>query len=317
MRICGTNESAAIRAPIGIIDAMLEIRNATMPFGVCEVRGVDPTTEPGDEAATLQQALAQSGVLVMRMDRKLEDDELQKIASRFGPIKDPIATTKDGERFRYSERRQIIDSGFVMTDEIRQKLGDVTFGGLDDERPGLFETFHCDDTYTAEPARVTVLHARQLPPSGGGPTHFLDMRATYEMLSESRKAEVADLRVMYAHNNHGAFPPRRAATGPADALEEVSHPLVRRHPQAGTRAIFLDLDRATRVENRSIEEGRALLQSLQDHAEKDARRCEHDWHPHDVLAWDNASVQHKAAGNFPIGESRRFWRYMVLPEKPV
>ena len=27
--------------------------------------------------------------------------------------------------------------------------------------------------------------------------------------------------------------------------------------------------------------------------------------------WDNASVQHKASGDFPVGEPRRFWRYMI------
>ncbi len=80
---------------------------------------------------------------------------------------------------------------------------------------------------------------------------------------------------------------------------------------------MLDLDRATHIEGHPIEAGRALLQSLQDHAEKNAPRCQHDWHAHDVLVWDNASVQHKAGGNFRIGEPRRFWRYMVEGERPI
>ena len=53
-------------------------------------------------------------------------------------------------------------------------------GGLDDQRPGLFETWHHDDTYTEDPAAATVLHARALPPSGGGPTCFLDARAAWD-----------------------------------------------------------------------------------------------------------------------------------------
>ena len=52
---------------------------------------------------------------------------------------------------RYSEDRQIIDAGFVLTDELRAELGDLSFGGLDPQRPGLFETFHTDDTYTERP----------------------------------------------------------------------------------------------------------------------------------------------------------------------
>jgi alpha-ketoglutarate-dependent taurine dioxygenase len=80
---------------------------------------------------------------------------------------------------------------------------------------------------------------------------------------------------------------------------------------------YLDLDRATHIHGRPEDEGRALLQSLQDHAEADAPRYQHKWRPHDVLIWDNVSVQHKASGDFPVGEPRRFWRYMIEGETPV
>ena len=64
-------------------------------------------------------------------------------------------------------------------------------------------------------------------------------------------------------------------------------------------------------------EGRALLQSLQDHAEARGSRYDHKWQAHDVLIWDNASVQHRASGDFPVGESRRFWRYMASGPRPI
>ena len=67
-----------------------------------------------------------------------------------GTIKDPVGRTRTGGELRYSERRQIIDAGFVLTDELRAQLGDLEFGG-DSVRPGLFETFHTDDTYTERP----------------------------------------------------------------------------------------------------------------------------------------------------------------------
>ena len=38
--------------------------------------------------------------------------------------------------------------------------------------------------------------------------------------------------------------------------------------------------------------------------------------PFDVLVWDNASVQHKARGDYPVGEPRRFWRHMIEGERP-
>ncbi len=294
---------------------MIEIREHPDGFGAAEVIGVAPSPDVAD-APALRDCLARQGVVCLRMERRLEDDELQAVAQLFGPIKDPVGRTVDGGEFRYSEARQVIDSGFVMTDEIREKLGDFEFGGLDDQRPGLFETFHCDDTYTERPASATVLHARALPPSGGGPTCFIDMRAAYDRLDESTRKAVEGLRVVYAYNNEDAFPPRRAARGPAECLVGVTHPLVRTHAVAGTRSLFLDLDRATHVEGMPVEEGRKLLQSLQDHAESEAPFFAHDWRDADVLVWDNASVQHKAGGNFAVGEPRRFWRYMIEGERP-
>lgn len=294
---------------------MLKVHPPEHGFGVAEVLGVRPDAGEAD-AAILRETLAAHGVVCLRFEQALEDAELQAVVRLFGEIKDPVGRTKDGAEMRYGAARQIIDSGFVMTDEVREKLGDLQFGGLDDERPGLFETFHCDDTYTERPASATVLHARELPPSGGGPTCFMDMRASLALLDAAMQERLAPLRVVYAYDNEDAFPPRRSAQGPHSVLEEVSHPLVRTHAFTGGLSLFHDLDRAKHIEGMSVAEGRALLRELQDHAESKAPRCEHAWRDHDVLAWDNASVQHKAGGNFKVGEPRRFWRYMVSGERP-
>ena len=232
----------------------IEVREPPKGFAVAEVIGVDPAGG-AVQSPILQAALAKFGVVCLRMDQPLEDEELRSVARLFGAIKDPVGRTVDGGEIRYDQERQIIDTGFVLTDELREQLGDPTFGGLDDRRPGLFETFHCDDTYTEKPARATVLHARELPPSGGGPTCFIDMRDAYERLKTATKREVDGLRVLYAYNNDDAFPPRRSARGPSEVLVEVDHPLIRTHAVAGTRALFCDLDRAKHVEGMPIDEG--------------------------------------------------------------
>ena len=183
-----------------------------------------------------------------------------------GPVKDPVADTRDGTVLRYGEDRQIIDAGFVLTDELRAELGDVSFGG-DSLRPGLFETFHTDDSYVEAPAAATVLHARELPSGPGGDTCFLDMRAAFLLLDPRTQGRLYGLRAVHAYNNRGAFPPRVSAEGPFDELVDVVHPIVRAHPVTGAPALYFDLDRATGILGMSEAEGRVLLQELQDHAE--------------------------------------------------
>ena len=310
------NRKAKLRRQRGPDRSMIEIREQAGTFGVAEVRGIS-LDRASAHADSLRAALARSGVVCLRLERLLEEAELEAVARLFGSIKDPVGKTKDGGEIRYGSPLQIIDSGFVMTDEVREKFKDVAFGGLDDDRPGLFETFHCDDTYTERPACATVLHARALPQSGGGPTHFIDMRAAYEQLSPSMKSRIEALKVVYAYNNEEAFPPRRSARGPAEALVDVSHPLVRTHDVAGTRSLFIDLDRAKGIEGMPTQEGRRLLRALQDGAEANAPACQHAWSSFDVLVWDNASVQHKAGGDFKLGEPRLFWRHMIEGERPA
>lgn len=267
-----------------------------------------------NKANEIEQQLAQAGVLCLRINQKLSKEELLGLAGMFGGVKDPIGITKTGEQYQYSPIRQVIDSGWVPTEEEREKY-DLNFGGLDEDRPVLFETFHCDDTFALDPAQYTVLQARALPASGGGPTYFMDMRDAYSRLPDELKRTLNQYTVHYAYDNTvdgtDPFPPRQPARDGGDRLVDVSHPIVRFHPIAKTFSLFMDLDRATHIDQLDGQAGRKLLSELQDNAEQHASKCHHDWQDYDVLIWDNASVQHRAGGNFKVGEERRFWRHLA------
>jgi alpha-ketoglutarate-dependent taurine dioxygenase len=282
-----------------------------------EIDGLQPARDAADatRCAEVRAALTRHGVVCVRLPAALEDAELRAVAAMIGPIKDPVARARDGSALRYGEDLQSIDSGFVLPEEMREQFRALSLGG-DSLRPALFEFFHTDDSYTDCPAAATVLHARALP-SSGGDTCFIDMRAAFRSLDAALRDRLVGLRAVHAYNNRGAFPPRASAAGPLEHLEDVSHPIVRAHPISGEAALFFDLDRAIHIDGMPEAEGRALLQSLQDHAERSAPRYAHAWRPHDVLIWDNASVQHRASGDFPVGEPRRFWRFMIAGPKPV
>jgi alpha-ketoglutarate-dependent taurine dioxygenase len=294
----------------------LTVRPLGTGFAAAEVTGFDPAMSGDPTAATVvRDALWAHGVVCIRFGEQLDDATARSLVAMVGPVKDPVGRTVDGTPLRYGPDRQVIDAGFVMTDEVRAALGGGSLGG-DDERPGLFEFFHTDDSYVAEPALATVLHARALP-SNGGDTCFLDMRAAFASLPPGEQEAVRGLRAVHAYNNGGAFPPRAAATGELEALAPVSHPVVRAHPVTGVPALYFDLDRATHLDGLPIEDGRAWLRALQDHAEQHAPVYRHRWRPHDVLVWDNAAVQHRASRDFAVGEPRRFWRYLVAGPVPL
>jgi alpha-ketoglutarate-dependent taurine dioxygenase len=309
-----TSDQPPAASPPGHPGVRARVIDGALP--VPAVEGLDPASAPGPDAvaAWLRELLWWYGVVCIRLDAPLDDATFRAIASMPGAIKELLARDRDGTEIRYGETKQIIDAGFVMTSELAEALGDVSFGG-DDVRPGLFTAFHTDDSYVARPAAVTVLHARQLPTGGGGDTCFLDMRAAYASLTPDEQASLTGLRAVHAYDNHDAFPPRPSATGDLAVLEDVAHPVVRAHPVRGTAALYFDLDRACHIDGMDVDEGRRLLQRLQDEAEATAPRYCHAWQPHDVLIWDNASVQHRASGDFEVGEPRRFWRLMV--EGPV
>ena len=198
-----------------------------------------------EAGADLAKQLAEHGVVVVRHASPLEDAELRALASHIGPIKDPVGRSRDGRPLRYSEERQIIDSGFVLTDELRAKLGNVSLGG-DTVRPGLFEFFHTDDSYTECPAAATVLHARALPASGGGATRFMDMRAAFQLLEPTQRERLLGLRprtpTTTAARSPRAPPQARWSSSRTSRIRS-------RASAHGTAGALLDLDRATHIDD--------------------------------------------------------------------
>ena len=59
--------------------------------------------------------------MCVRLSEPLSEDEARALASMIGPVKDPVGRTRDGGRLRYSDERQIVDAGFVLTDELRAR----------------------------------------------------------------------------------------------------------------------------------------------------------------------------------------------------
>ena len=77
-------------------------------------------------------------------------------------------------------------------------------------------------------------------------------------------------------------------------LPGIRHPIVRKHPENGRKALYLGRRQNTYVNGLSVADSEALLDTLWRHAE---RRGENAWHNRwkvgDLLIWDNRSVMHR------------------------
>ena len=92
----------------------------------------------------------------------------------------------------------------------------------------LFNKF-VDTCFVDLPPRCTVLHARQMPPSGGGDTGFLDQAAAYELLPEAMKRRLDGMDSIHGWSNDRLF--GKGGNRPPDSnqndLRDVHHPIVR------------------------------------------------------------------------------------------
>jgi taurine dioxygenase len=90
----------------------------------------------------------------------------------------------------------------------------------------------------------------------------------------------------------------------------VRHRIARAHPRTGRRALYSVSGSSFGIEGMDDAAAVALLDELKAHSTQ-ARYCYRpDYHPGDVIVWDNAQLLHKA----PLpdaGEARTLWRITV------
>ena len=157
--------------------------------------------------------------------------------------------------------------------------------------------WHTDKPYHSAPPLLTMLHAVELPPSGGD-TAFANMTRAYAALPEETRRRIAGLRVVF-----------RPAFDPAGA--GADHPLVRTHPDTGRQSLYLG-NHATHILGVPEAEGMALLQSLLDHATQQRFVYTHRWRIGDLVMWDNRCLLHRAVNNYEADKYRRVMHRSVV-----
>jgi taurine dioxygenase len=161
--------------------------------------------------------------------------------------------------------------------------------------------WHSDYSYKLEPGGATMLHGIEIP-AAGGDTLFADAEAAFAVLPDERKARLRKLRVRHQYH----WSPDRddpwarwnyISEEEQRRTPEVTHPLVRRHPDTGRETLFIAprvIGGVIGIEGMPERESTDLIGELVEHVTSERFVYRHKWNSLDVVVWDNRCVLHSA-----------------------
>jgi alpha-ketoglutarate-dependent 2,4-dichlorophenoxyacetate dioxygenase len=171
--------------------------------------------------------------------------------------------------------------------------------------------WHTDSSFNPTLSKYSLLLAYVVPPDHAD-TEFADMRAAYDALPQTTKAEIENLVVV-----HDMWRSRQLAGFP-DVTEEQRrekppsrHHLVHTHPGSKRKALFMGAH-ASHIEGRPIEEGRRLLRELMEFATQGRFVHRYRWKVGDLVMWDNRVSLHRATPFDDFAHKRDMRRTTVI-----
>jgi taurine dioxygenase len=264
-----------------------------------EAAGIDlrDPVAPADRQA-LNEAFTRHGVLVIR-DQHLAPEQVLSAVRLFGEV-----FHQHNTRFALPECPQI----HYISNQDRFPDGTRYIPG---------EGWHTDHSNDARPPKATVLHAVTLPDRGGD-TQFANMAAAHEALPAATQARIAGLMAIHVYqSSHSA----RKLMGLSDTNKErvpnaVLHPVARLHPESGRTSIYINPIRIEGIVGLDHQQALPLLDDLLQHATQERFQYRHQWHPGDLVLWDNRCLLHKANGDYDMAQTRYLYRVMLQGDVP-
>jgi taurine dioxygenase len=271
----------------------IAVRPATPAVGAT-IYGVDlAQPQPASLYVELERALAEHGVIFLR-DQALTPEQHIAFAEQFGTI--------DVNRFfKHVEN-------YPKIAEVRKEP---------DQKANIGGGWHTDHSYDQDPAKASILYARQVPDVGGD-TLFASTVAAYNALSPGLKTTLDGLRAVHSSRHvfgHGSR--QRTETdlpgrvlNPELATQDAIHPVIFVHPETGSKAIYVNPGFTVRFEGWSEQESQVLLSYLYEHIKRPEFTTRFAWQPGSLAIWDNRTTWHFAINDY-AGERRLLHRITV------
>jgi taurine dioxygenase len=272
------------------------------PLGA-EVVGLDLSLPLGaEDFARLHRAHLDHHVLVFR-DQRITPAQQVAFSRRFGPLQIHVL-----RQFQLAGHPEVL-----VVSNIRENGQPVGLGDA-----GHF--WHSDLSYKEKPSLGSMLHAQELPATGGD-TLFANQHTAWDALPAALQRRLVGLRAEHSYLARYADLQKKNPWRPnltqaqIDEVKPVVQPVVRTHPETGRKALFVSEHFTTRIVGLPEAESRALLGELFDLSTRPEHVYRHQWRPHDMVFWDNRSVMHLAAG-CPDDQRRKLYRTTIEGDAP-
>ena len=261
------------------------------PLFAAEVRGLDLTRAIDGETAREIDAIMNEYAVAVLPGQLIDDEQQIRFTRSFGTpeLAPEIQGVEGWDAARVRIRhREIFDAGNL------DQYGQVLTGDAAKRAYSLANRlWHTDSSFRQISATYSMLSARLVPPVGAD-TEFADTRAAYDDLPAAMKQKLEGLVA-----EHSIWTSKGKLGGYQPTEEELRtrlparHPVVRRHPGSGRKALFV-ASHASHIIGMPVEEGQALLAELIAHATQERYVYRHRWSVGDLVIWDNRCTMHRA-----------------------
>lgn len=245
---------------------------------VAEVEGIDLAAQRDAETiGWLERAVAEHGVVILRR-QSLAAEDIADIGKRLGRIEAHV--------FGQYRHEKVAEVSYVTNRNAQNEID--PFG------VSRASMWHVDEPYKAQPSKLTMLHALEVPAMKGG-TWFADAQGAYDGLDPAFRAEVDGLVSSF-----------KVRVGFAS-----QHPTAFIHPLTGRRGIFVSPQHQIGFVGMENADGIALMNRIVEHATQPRYTYYHQWQVGDVLMWDGIGTLHRNAADGDPRERRVFLRTIV------
>ena len=231
--------------------------------------------------------------------QRLDEAQLIAFARRFGEVERIFLT-----QYSHPQHPEIMFVSNIQVD------------GRDIGHSDAGRVWHTDMSYTARPPRATLLYALEVPTENGvalGDTHFASAADAHDSLPADTQQRIANLRAIHQVAGRRA----RTGTGQWDQAQRreqpaVVHPVARTHPYTGRKCLYVSKGECEGIEGMPKEESLALIDDLAERIIDPRFRHTHRWQVHDLLMWDNCTVQHLASFDYQWPQHRRLMHRVTV-----